>query len=119
MESPVIGFYRTTTTEVTIGDINVPAGAKVLVFYAGANRDPDQFPDPNHFDIRRKVAGHLGDGSGPHVCAGMSIARMEGESVLRALAAHVRSWTLTGQPQVRLNNSPRNLASVPVHVEPA
>ncbi len=119
LESPVIGFYRTTTTEVTIGDINVPAGAKVLVFYAGANRDPDQFPDPDRFDIQRKVAGHLGYGAGPHVCAGMSIARMEGESVLRALATHVRSWTLTGQPQVRLNNSLRNLAALPVHVETA
>jgi len=49
----------------------------------------------------------------------MTIARMEGESVLRALATRVRSWTLTGKPRVRLNNSLRNLASLPVHVEPA
>lgn len=62
LESPVIGFYRTATTEVTIGDTSVPAGAKVLVFYAGANRDPHQFPDPDRFDIRRKVTGHLGYG---------------------------------------------------------
>lgn len=119
VESPVIGFYRTAATDVTIGDVSVPAGAKVLVFYAGANRDPHQFPDPDRFDIERKVAGHVGYGAGPHVCAGMTIARMEGESVLGALATHVRNWTLTGQPRVRLNNSLRNLASLPVHVEPA
>jgi len=119
VESPVIGFYRTAATDVTIGDVSVPAGAKVLVFYAGANRDPHQFPDPDRFDIQRKVAGHVGYGAGPHVCAGMTIARMEGESVLGALATHVRNWTLTGQPRVRLNNSLRNLASLPVHVEPA
>jgi 4-methoxybenzoate monooxygenase (O-demethylating) len=117
-ESPVIGFFRTTTTEVVLGESRIPARSKVLVFFAGANRDPRQFPEPNRFDIRRRVAGHLGYGAGPHVCAGMNIARMEGEAIIRALAERVERWELDGAPQPRLNNSLRGLASLPVRVVP-
>jgi cytochrome P450 len=117
-ESPVIGFFRTTTTEVVLGESRIPAQSKVLVFFAGANRDPRQFPEPNQFDIRRRVAGHLGYGADPHVCAGMNIARMEGEAIIRALAERVERWELDGEPQPRLNNSLRGLASLPVRVVP-
>jgi 4-methoxybenzoate monooxygenase (O-demethylating) len=115
-ESPVTGFFRTTTTEVVLGESRIPAQSKVLVFFAGANRDPRQFPEPNTFDVRRRVAGHLGYGAGPHVCAGMNIARMEGEAIIRALADRVERWEPEGQPQFRLNNSLRGLASLPVRV---
>ena len=117
-ESPVVGFFRTTTTEVSIGEARIPPQSKVLVFFAGANHDPRQFPEPHRFDVRRRVAGHLGYGAGPHVCAGMNIARMEGESIIRALAERVERWELDGQPQLRLNNSLRGLASLPVRVVP-
>lgn len=49
----------------------------------------------------------------------MTLARIEGESAVCALATHVRSGTLTGQPQVRLNNNMRTLVSLPDHVDPA
>jgi 4-methoxybenzoate monooxygenase (O-demethylating) len=115
-ESPVIGFFRTTTTEVSLGAARIPPQAKVLVLFAGANRDPQQWPDPDRFDVRRRVAGHLGYGAGPHVCAGMTIARMEGEALIRALAERVGSWQPDGQAVPRLNNSLRGLASLPVRV---
>lgn len=117
-ESPVIGFFRTTTVDVRLGDAHIPAGAKVLACYAGANRDPRQWPEPNRFDVRRKVAGHLGYGVGAHVCAGMSIARMEGQAVIRALAERVAGWELTGEATPKLNNSLRGLSSLPVRVTP-
>jgi 4-methoxybenzoate monooxygenase (O-demethylating) len=117
-DSPVIGFFRATTTEVVIGDAHIPPRAKVLVFYAGANRDPQHWPHPDQFDVRRRTAGHLGYGAGPHVCAGMTIARMEGYAVLRALAQRVQRWELTGEPTRRLNHSLRSLASLPVRVTP-
>lgn len=116
LESPVVGFFRTTTAPVDIGDTTIPAGAKVLVFYAGANRDPARWEDPDRFDVHRRLVGHLGYGIGPHVCVGMTIARMEGEAVLRALAERVSSWEMAGQPSVRLNNTLRGLNSLPVAV---
>jgi cytochrome P450 len=48
----------------------------------------------------------------------MNIARMEGEAIIRALAERVERWELDGEPQPRLNNSLRGLASLPVRVVP-
>jgi len=117
-ESPVIGFFRTTSEPVQLAGTHLPAGVKVLVSFAGANRDPRRWEEPDRFDIRRKAAGHMGYGTGVHNCAGQVIARMEGEAVLRALAGRIRSWRLTGEPRPRLSNSLRGLDTLPVAVEP-
>ena len=118
-ESPVIGFFRTTTRPTTVGDVPIPADQKVLVLYAGANRDPRRWQDPDRFDVERRVTGHLGYGIGIHACVGMVIARMEGEAVLRALAHRVRTIELTSMPVPRLNNSLRGLESLGLAVEAA
>jgi len=119
IEAPVTNFFRTTTGPAELAGTSLPAGAKVMVSFAGANRDPRRWEEPGRFDIRRKTAGHLGYGTGVHNCVGQVIARMEGEALLRALAARVRSWRLTGEPRPRLNNSLRGLDTLPVAVEPA
>jgi 4-methoxybenzoate monooxygenase (O-demethylating) len=118
-ESPVVGFFRTTSEPVDLAGTGLPGDAKVLVFFAGANRDPRRWEDPDRFDIRRKTAGHMGYGIGVHNCVGQVIARMEGEAVFRALAERVASWRLTGEPRPRLNNTLRSLDTLPVAVEPA
>jgi 4-methoxybenzoate monooxygenase (O-demethylating) len=118
-ESPVIGFFRMTTRPAMVGHLGIPAGQKVLLFYAGANRDPKRWADPDRFDIRRKVSGHLGYGIGIHACVGMVIARMEGDAVLGALRERVRHLEITGPPVPRLNNSLRGLESLPLAIEPA
>ncbi len=117
-QSPVTGFFRTTTTEVVWDDVVIPAHRKVMVLFAGANRDPRHWDRPEQFDVRRRTTGNLGYGAGPHVCAGMTIARTEGEALIRALAARVESWHLEGDPEPRLNNSLRGLSRLPVRVEP-
>jgi 4-methoxybenzoate monooxygenase (O-demethylating) len=119
IEAPVMNFFRTTTEATELAGTHLPADAKVMVSFAGANRDPRRWEQPDRFDVRRKVAGHLGYGTGVHNCVGQVIARMEGEAVLRALAGRVRSWRLTGEPRPRLNNSLRGLDTLPVAVEPA
>jgi cytochrome P450 len=118
LESPVVGFFRTTSEPAELAGAHLAAGAKVLVFFAGANRDPRRWEWPDRFDIRRKTAGHMGYGVGVHNCVGQVIARMEGEAVLRALAGRVASWHLAGEPRPRLNNTLRSLATLPVAVEP-
>ena len=114
----MIGFFRMTTRPAMVGDVEIPAGQKVLLFYAGANRDPSRWADPDRFDILRKVSGHLGYGIGIHACVGMVIARMEGDAVLGALRERVRHLEVTASPVPRLNNSLRGLESLPLAIEP-
>jgi cytochrome P450 len=76
-ESPVQGLLRGTTRAATLAGADLPAGARVLVCFAAANRDPQHFDDPNRFDIDRRPADHLAFGHGIHFCLGASLARLE------------------------------------------
>ena len=118
-ESPVIGFFRTTNQEVSLAGVIIPADTKVLVSFAGANRDPARWEHPDEFDITRRVVGHAGFGVGIHNCVGQVIARMEGESILAALADRIGSLELAGEPFARLNNTLRGLETLPVRVTAA
>lgn len=118
-ESPVQTFFRTTTRDVDVAGTRVPEGEKILMFLGAANRDPRQWPDPDRFDIKRKVFGHVGFGTGIHQCVGQLVARLEGELVLAALARRVESIEISGEPKRRLNNTLRAWGSLPVTVRPA
>jgi cytochrome P450 len=52
-------------------------GQIVFLMVAAANRDPSRWEDPNRFDVTRPFQANLGWGSGPHVCIGASLARLE------------------------------------------
>jgi hypothetical protein len=115
-EGPVQTFFRTTTKEVDVAGVRLGAGEKVLLFLAAANRDPRKWDKPERFDIRRQTLGHVGFGNGIHGCVGQTVARLEGEIVLSALARRVDSIELTGEPHLLLNNTLRGWASLPVTV---
>jgi 4-methoxybenzoate monooxygenase (O-demethylating) len=115
-ESPVQTFFRTTTSATEISGRRLGEGEKVLLFLASANRDPRRWNDPERYDIRRKVAGHVGFGAGIHGCVGQMVARLEGELVLSTLARRVDRLELAGEPKRRLNNTLRGLASLPLRV---
>ncbi len=77
-ESPVKGDFRLAKRKTTVGGVDVPAGATVMVMNGAANRDPAQFEDPNTLDINRSNARrHLAFGRGPHSCPGAPLARAE------------------------------------------
>jgi cytochrome P450 len=77
---------RYATADVRIGDASIERGELVTISIAGANRDPDSFPDPDRFDVRRENARHqLAFAQGPHVCIGMHLARLEAHTALRRL----------------------------------
>ncbi|UFZ02878.1 cytochrome P450 [Bradyrhizobium ontarionense] len=118
-ESPVQTFFRTTTRDVALGGVAIPEGEKVLMFLGAANRDPRRWEQPDSYDITRKVSGHVGFGSGIHMCVGQLVARLEGEAVLTALARKVGTITMSGAPKRRYNNTLRGLESLPVTFTPA
>ncbi|HXX90061.1 MAG TPA: cytochrome P450 [Acidimicrobiales bacterium] len=78
-ESPLRAQFRMARTRVTVGGVDVPAGATVLLLPGAANRDPRTFPDPAEFDVDRANARmHIAFGHGIHHCAGAHLARAEG-----------------------------------------
>ena len=115
-ESPVQTFFRTTTTDVQVGDHVVPDGKKILMFLGAANRDPQRWNDPDSFDLSRDPSGHVGFGMGIHQCVGQHIARLEAEALLTALARRVRSIELAGPTVRHHNNTLRAWESIPVRV---
>ncbi len=116
LESPVTGFTRVATRPVDIGGVDLPAGARILVSYASANRDERQWDDPERFDIKRPNAAHVAFGYGEHACAGMGLARLEATELLTALARRVEGFELDGTPVRKLNNLIRAFESLPVRI---
>ena len=77
-ESPVQrGTFRVTTAPVEIGGMTFGPGEQVSAVLGAANRDPDQFPDADSFDISRSPNRHLAFGLGIHFCLGSALARTE------------------------------------------
>ena len=88
LTSPVQGLARTTTSDVRIGDVTIPAGRKALLLYASATRDPRQFgPDSDELDVLRNPQAILTFGNGNHLCLGAAVARMQIRVVLEELLA--------------------------------
>lgn len=84
--STTTNFRRTATCETTIGNCTVQRGDKLVLSYAAANRDPQMFADPHRFDITRDNARkHLAFGTGPHVCTGARLARLQLRALLKEL----------------------------------
>src|SRR5436190_1056352 len=118
-ESPVQTFFRTTTREVEISGHRIGEGEKVLMFLGSANRDPRRWDNADRYDIGRKTSGHVGYGSGIHMCVGQLVARLEGEVMMAALARKVAAIEITGPVKRRYNNTLRGLESLPATMVPA
>jgi len=117
VESPIRGFTRVTTGAVEVGGTTIPAGDRVLLLWASANRDERQFPEPDRFDATRGNANsHLAFGFGIHGCAGQGLARLEAHAVLSALARRVARFTI-GEAVPAINNVIRALDSLPVQIQ--
>lgn len=101
-DPPVLGLYRNTTRDVVVRGRTIPAGSKVLLHYAAANRDPEAFPNPNEFDLDRPRKRHLAFGLGVHFCLGAPMARLEAEIALAQLTARL--------PQMRLLDDGERIA---------
>lgn len=95
-DPPVLSLYRNTTCDVAIQGVRIPRGAKVCLHYAAANRDPDEFPNPDQFELHRPRQRHLAFGLGVHFCLGASMARMEAQIALTSLLQRVPRLALRG-----------------------
>lgn len=89
---------RMTTLPVAIGGVIMPAQTRLTLCIGAANRDPSQFESPEVFDISRHPNRHLAFASGAHACAGMSLARLEGQIAIGRLLQRFPDYALRGRP---------------------
>ncbi len=85
-DGPIVLTMRVTRQDTAFGDTVIPEDTPVMCFLAAANRDPEQFPEPDQFNIRREDNDHLAFGGGVHFCLGAHLARMEAQEAIGGLA---------------------------------
>jgi len=114
-DSPVQIAARIMTADIELGGTTIPAGAKVMVIYGAANRDPARYADPDRLDISRTGVKSLAFGGGPHFCIGAPLARLEVAMVFTALLERYRSIELAA-PELswRANFNLRGLKELPL-----
>lgn len=118
-ESPLRAFSRKTIRDVALAGVTIPAGARVVVMYSSANRDPLEWDSPDTFDIHRDASRQLGFGHGTHGCAGQGLARLETQAILAALLQRVERIEIAGRPQWAMNNIIHRFETLPLQLFPA
>ncbi|KAF0647227.1 cytochrome P450 [Streptomyces fradiae] len=105
LHSPLL-FTRRPLTPVTLGGVDIPAGAEIAYSPYALHRDPELFPDPTAFDTERwdgtdphravpRLESFIPFGAGQHKCIGDAFAVAE---ILTAVASVARRWRLTPVP---------------------
>jgi len=107
---------RIVTEETVLGGIAMPQGTLVTIGIGAANRDGEPFPDPDRFHVARNPTRHLAFGSGIHMCAGLSLARLEGrvaiERFLRRFPGYEPDGAATRSRRARF----RGFVALPVRL---
>jgi pimeloyl-[acyl-carrier protein] synthase len=95
-DSPVQFTSRILKADMELGGKVLRAGQTVLLLLGAANRDPEQFPDPDRLDVGRADNKHIAFGLGLHFCLGAPLARLEGRLVFEALLGSAPGLRLDG-----------------------
>ena len=113
--SPVQHFRRTATADTALGDQQVRAGDKVVIWFGAADHDPAVFADPHGLDLVRDPNPHVAFGVGPHFCLGAHLARLEMSSMLRNLLDHAPHLEV-GEPTRVASNFINGIGHLPARL---
>ena len=118
-ESPVQRTsFRVTSAACTIGACTLEEGQQLSAVIGAANRDPEQFPSPDVFDIRRSPNRHLAFGAGIHKCLGERLARAEARIAFARLLRHFpRIELLDSEPDWKDQTLLRGLRTLRVRLQ--
>ncbi|GAC1574339.1 MAG: cytochrome P450 [Candidatus Elarobacter sp.] len=89
---------RITAQDAEIGGVRISARTRITLCIGAANRDPGQFPEPDRLDVRRAPNRHLAFGAGPHQCAGLHVARVEGRIAIARFLRRFPAYRLSAAP---------------------
>lgn len=119
-ESPSQHTGRLAPDDIEMGGKEIKKRQAVMAVMAAANRDPEQFPDPDRLDITRHDNGHVAFGWGAHLCFGAALARIEGQIAFEEMIRLFPDWSLMPGPLVwRTNLGLRGLTSLPIRLSSA
>jgi len=120
--SPINQMNRTTTHDVEVRGVTIPAGSQVLMHYLSANRDEDVFERADEFDARRAPNPHIAFGWGPHLCLGASLARLELTSIFREMLSRLKNVRFADpsfEPEYSHASFVRGIHSLPIRFDAA
>ncbi len=98
-EPPIHHFRRTATRDTVIGEQAIAEGDKVIMWYAGSNRDPAVFEDPHTFNIDRTPNPQQSFGIGEHFCLGANLARLSLRLLFTELVGTIENVELQAPPR--------------------
>jgi len=102
LESPFRFLMRHAPHGTSLGGVDIPAGTTVLLFWGAANRDAEQFDEPDDVRLDRPAPRHhLAFGRGIHHCVGAPLARLEARVVLTKLLERTDTFSLDGDQMPR------------------
>jgi len=84
-DGPTQAVTRIAVEDVELRGRSIRRGARLFLNLSAANRDPDQFADPEQLDVRRQDNRHLALGHGIHFCVGAPLARLEARLAIPAV----------------------------------
>lgn len=84
-DSPVMNSGRIAPYDFELGGVKIERGDSIMTALGAANRDPDVYPEPDHFDVAREDVHHQSFGGGTHLCLGSHLARAEAQEAFTAL----------------------------------
>jgi cytochrome P450/nitrite reductase/ring-hydroxylating ferredoxin subunit len=114
---PVHHFRRTATKDVVVHGRRIARGDKVTIWYAAANYDDRQFPDPYRLDVGRTPNKHVTFGlGGPHFCLGAHLAKLEIRVWLEEMLPYLPRLELAGDPVRLRSNFFNGVKRLPVRV---
>ncbi|MEZ5922058.1 MAG: cytochrome P450 [Parvularculaceae bacterium] len=87
----VRAFSRFAAEDYSADNVFLKKGTRVMVMFGSANRDERRYKNPDAFDVARNPRDQLGWGTGPHMCVGMHLAKLEMELLLEALLDNVEA----------------------------
>ena len=118
-DSPVQLDLRRIVEDCDVNGFPVKRGEDIVMLIGGANRDPEQFTDPDGLDVGRDQGSHISFGRGIHACIGAPLARLETRIAIEVLLERFSSIRLEGPPaRFRPSIVLRGLESLPVAATP-
>ena len=116
-DAPIQGFYRAVTDDYRVEDDVIPPGARVLLAFGAANRDPVRYAEPDVLRVDRNPTDHVAFGAGIHRCLGAGLAELEGRIVLERLLDAAETLEPAGEIVRTSNPTLRGAKSLPLQTQ--